>query len=294
MLRAAIDIGSNSVRMLAADVNKNALKPLSVRLYTTRLYEGLSQENVLGAEAILRTVRAAADCVREARGMGIAAENIFAYATSAVRDAVNREEFLRAARRECQTDVKVLTGAQEAEYAFFAAARKGDCGVIDIGGASTELICGCDGKVRASYSAQLGALRLRRILDGRCSADEMVRTAEAMLQAGIAELAPLPAEFVGVAGTITTLYAMHTGLKEYAPEKIQGGWLPARAVQDWLVRLCAMPMEDRKRIAGLPARRADIIDYGAAILTGFFRLTGLEGIYVSDRDNLYAAAMRGC
>lgn len=294
MLRAAIDIGSNSVRLLVARVDGERFEPLVRRIDTTRLHEGLSEGNVLGAESMARTAGAIERFAAEARDMGVRAGDIFAFATSAVRDAANGRELIDAVKRDCGVDIRLLSGAQEAGYAYYAAARPGDCGVLDIGGASTEMICGCDGRVRAAHSAQMGAVRLRRMLGGpeaRPGADEMVARASEALRPGVEEIAPAPRQFVGVAGTITTLYALKIALKVYDPDRIQGGHLTRGEVEDWLYRLHGMSVDERLALAGMPPRRADIIDYGAAILAAFMRLAGLDGIYVSDRDNLYSAVM---
>ena len=292
MLRAAIDIGSNSVRLLVADVNGNEFKPLFKCINTTRLHEGLGENNELKGEPAARTRDAIADFAKKAREMGVKDDEIRAFATSAVRDASNGGDFIAAVKRKCGVDIKLLSGDQEARYAFFAAALPdGECGVIDIGGASTEMICGCGKDVRASYSAQMGAVRLRRMMNGDNSVERMLEISEEVLKKGVDAVKPLPDRFVGVAGTITTLYAMKIKLEKYDPDRIQGGWLGREEVEQQLYRLNAMPVDERKKLPGISEKRAEIIDYGAAILLSFLRITGLNGIYVSDRDNLYSAVM---
>lgn len=292
MLRAAIDIGSNSVRLLVADVNGNEFKPLFKCINTTRLHEGLGENNELKGEPAARTRDAIADFAKKAREMGVKDDEIRAFATSAVRDASNGGDFIAAVKRKCGVDIKLLSGDQEARYAFFAAALPdGECGVIDIGGASTEMICGCGKDVRASYSAQMGAVRLRRMMNGDNSVERMLEISEEVLKKGVDAVKPLPDRFVGVAGTITTLYAMKIKLEKYDPDRIQGGWLGREEVEEQLYRLNAMPVDERKKLPGISEKRAEIIDYGAAILLSFLRITGLNGIYVSDRDNLYSAVM---
>ena len=292
MLRAAIDIGSNSVRLLVADVNGNEFKPLFKCINTTRLHEGLGENNELKGEPAARTRDAIADFAKKAREMGVKDDEIRAFATSAVRDASNGGDFIAAVKRKCGVDIKLLSGDQEARYAFYAAALPdGECGVIDIGGASTEMICGCGKDVRASYSAQMGAVRLRRMMNGDNSVERMLEISEEVLKKGVDAVKPLPDRFVGVAGTITTLYAMKIKLEKYDPDRIQGGWLGREEVEQQLYRLNAMPVDERKKLPGISEKRAEIIDYGAAILLSFLRITGLNGIYVSDRDNLYSAVM---
>ena len=163
--------------------------------------------------------------------------------------------------------------------------------MIDIGGASTEMICGSGADVRAAYSAQMGAVRLRKMLGGDTSVERMLETSAQVLRPGIGAVSPLPDKFVGVAGTITTLYALKIGLAVYDPDRIQGGWLSRDDVEKQLYTLNALSVEERRKLPGMPERRAEIIDYGAAILVSFLRMAGLEGLYVSDRDNLYSAVM---
>lgn len=291
MLRAAIDIGSNSVRLLVASVDEDGFKPLFKRLETTRLHEGLGADGALTAGSMDRTAGAVCEFARQAREAGVADAAIAGFATSAVRDAANGDVLIARILRECGVAVRLLSGEEEARYAYFAAAEGGECGVLDIGGASTEMICGVDGHVRAAYSAQLGAVRLRRELGEGADAQRMLERSAELLRPGVERVSPLPARFVGVAGTITTLYAMTIGLAEYDPERIQGGYLSRADVEEWLERLCGMPIDERRRLPGLSHKRAEIIEYGAAILLSFMRLAGLEGISVSDRDNLYSCIM---
>ena len=119
----------------------------------------------------------------------------------------------------------------------------------------------------------------------------MLETSAQVLRPGIDAVSPLPDKFVGVAGTITTLYALKIGLAVYDPDRIQGGWLSRDEVEKQLYTLNALSVEERRKLPGMPERRAEIIDYGAAILVSFLRMAGLEGLYVSDRDNLYSAVM---
>lgn len=292
MLRAAIDIGSNSVRLLVADVNGAEFRPLFKRINTTRLHEGLSESGELGGEPAARTRAAIADFANQARTSGVKDGDIRAFATSAVRDAKNGDGFIRDVYSECGVRICLLTGEQEARFAFFAAALPtGECGVIDIGGASTEMICGSGASVRASYSAQMGAVRLRKMLGGDNDVERMLKVSADVLRPGLDAVRPLPDKFVGVAGTITTLYALKIGLAQYDPERIQGGWLQLEEVERQLYTLNAMSVDERRALPGISERRAEIIDYGAAILVSFLRMAGLDGLYVSDRDNLYSAVM---
>ena len=292
MLRAAIDIGSNSVRLFVADWDGHRATPVIRQIDTTRLHEGLDAEKRLSAESMARSADSITRFANQARAAGVADAEIRAFATSAVRDARNGADFTALVKELSGLDITLLSGTDEARYAYYAAALPGECGVIDIGGASTELICGVDGIVRSAFSAQLGAVRLRRELDGCREVSVLLNSAAAALKEALRCVAPLPQQWVGVAGTITTLYSMENRIAEYDPAAIQGGVLTREAAESWLERLAPMPLDERRKLPGLSYARAEIIEYGAAILVAFMRGASISSITVSDRDNLYTAIVR--
>lgn len=272
---AVIDIGSNSVRLLLLCGGRARQE-----METTRLGAGTAQRR-LQPESMARTVEAVARFCAQARAAG--AERVLAFATSAVRDAVNREELLQVLRARCGLEVDVLSGAEEANLAYLGAAEGRRALVLDIGGGSTELVYGA-GAVQRAVSLQAGAVRLKeRFMQDRAAATAFLDEALAAVRPDFAAAAG--AELVGVGGTITTLAAMEQRLETYAEEKVHGFCLPAAAVRAWLDRLWDLPPQARA-FPGLEARRADIIAHGALILDRALCALERPGVRVSTADNL--------
>ena len=281
---AAIDIGSNSVRLLTARVGEAALTPLRRSLATTRLIAGM-RDGRLSGEALARTAEAVAGFAEAARALG--AGRIDAFGTSALRDAANRDEFAALVRKKCGLAVRVISGEEEARLAYAGAAPEGRRGVIDIGGGSTEMIVGADGVTRRARSAQMGAVRLMSLLDGRQDPEEMLAAAAEGLKETAGFVCAEPADkWIGVGGTITSLAAMTKKVEKYTPGAIEDFPLTRETAGDWLRRLAGMPVEERLGLTGLPPARADIIPYGAAILLAAMELGGIGRVHACDHDNL--------
>lgn len=272
---AIIDIGSNSVRLMLWADGKVFYK----RVNTTRLGEGLAQTSMLSPDAISRTAHAVAQFYEEGRRRNAA---VYAFATAAVRSAKNGREFCEMVKSLCGLDVDVVSGEREALLAVNGALGKADGGVIDIGGASTELCMRKGGKITFSESLGIGAVRLYDL----CKDDE------ALLEIQIEKaISPIPdVSFCGrvyaIGGTASTLAAVMLGLDEYSAEKIQGLKMSFGAVQTLTKRLLSMPMEERGALRGMDIRRADIIASGAMLLERIMKKFSLEAVYASDRDNL--------
>ncbi len=280
---AALDVGSNSVRLLVAEARGDLLFPVFSDRITSRLFAGL-QGGRLHKDAIARTQDAILRLADGARAQG--ASRVFAFGTSAMRDGENRGELIEFAARH-GVSLQVMSGDEEAALSYAGAAPGGSAGVIDIGGGSTELLLGEDGVVQKAASAQMGAVRLLDMLGGVPDAERMIGTAKAALCGAWTPVrAPRPARWIGLGGTITSLAAMQLGLKTYDPERIEGAPIRAGAARSWLDALLGMPVESRKRIPGLNPARADIMPCGVAILCAFFALSGADLVFASDRDNL--------
>lgn len=281
---AAIDVGSNSVRLLIAQLQQGKLIRLCSDRSTTRLLNGVKDGFLMG-EPVENTAQAVARFVHTARNAGAA--HIDAFGTSALRDAKNADSFSDRTEELCGVRVKVISGVDEAQLAFAGAAPFGKCGVIDIGGGSTELIVGRDGQMLRAHSAQVGAVRLMNLLEGRQDPQEMYEAARKLLQSTVNIVCTEPPErWVGVGGSITTLAAMSKKVSKYSPNAIADYPLTARCTEDWLHRLCAMRYEERCTLIGLQPSRADVIPYGAAILLAAIRMTGAESVHACDHDNL--------
>lgn len=286
---AALDVGSNSVRLLVAEARRGVFVPIHTGRVTSRLYQGL-KGGILNADSIERTAAAIRDLANEARGHG--ASEVLAFGTSAMRDGSNRGELIARAA-SCGVQLQVISGADEAAISYQGAAPDGSAGVIDIGGGSTELLCGEDGRVLASRSAQVGAVRLMESLRGIEDPRVMTEAAEdAMVSAYEAVANCRTDRWIGLGGTITTLAAVQLGLEFYDPQAIEGHEITHASTAHALRALLQMDMDARRRVRGMNPARADIMPFGLAILLAFFDLTGAPSVFARDRDNLLGFLMK--
>ena len=224
---AVLDIGSNSVRMLLHLDGRETLE-----LETTRLGQGVA-DRLLQAQPVARTIEAIGRFCGEARAAG--AEEIYAFATSAVRDARNREALLEPVKRLCGVEIDVIPGQIEAELAYMGAAQGRRACVIDIGGASTELVAG-DGSVRKAVSLQVGAVRLKeRCGQHRAAAEGFLAELFEAQKEGFSAWNDAP--FLGIGGTLTTLAAMQQGLKIYDEKRVHGYAWTHETVRNWVDKL---------------------------------------------------------
>ncbi|MFZ5975627.1 MAG: hypothetical protein ACOYU3_09560 [Bacillota bacterium] len=291
-IQIVIDIGTNSVRLLAARQGSSRLETLHKRLVTTRLGRDVGGDGRLDTESIERTVNGVCELLEWGR-MHYGDAPVRVFATSALREAPNSSDFTGLLSRRTGLDVHIVSGEEEAQLAFAGAVETDRrSGVIDIGGGSTELMIGEAGRIGYMQSVQLGVVRLRNLLDlsGILSKDEEAVLRDAV-RLGLEKFtlsreAAAGAEWVGVGGTVTVLAAIEARLTEYSPQAIQKLHLDIDTVRGWYARLINMELEEKKRLHGLPQDRADIIAGGACILLGFMERFGVERLKVSDRDNL--------
>jgi exopolyphosphatase/guanosine-5'-triphosphate,3'-diphosphate pyrophosphatase len=274
---AAIDQGTNTTRLLVADVEDGTARELHRETRITRLGEGVDTRRRLLPVPIARVRNTLSDYRRTAESLG--AERTLLIATSAVRDAENGEAFLGEIEWSYGFATRLLSGEDEAEMT-----RRGVGGLaagtllIDIGGGSTELVLD-----DFSVSLPLGAVRFTERHGEKISA----------LEAGAHALLPplSPAAAVGVAGTVTTLAALDLGLERYDRERVDGHVLTRGGAWAQLARLAALPLEERRTVPALDPERAPVIVAGAAILVTILDAYGLAGIRVSERDILDGAAL---
>jgi exopolyphosphatase/guanosine-5'-triphosphate,3'-diphosphate pyrophosphatase len=273
---AAVDLGTNSTRLLVADAN-GTLEEVVRRLVITRLGEGVDERRRLLPVPIARVRNVLSDFRRELESLG--AERTLCIATSAVRDAENGEAFLGEIEWSYGFTTQLLTGDEEAEMTLrgIGTVEPGTL-VVDIGGGSTELQVVGDG-VRVSLD--VGCVRMTERFG------EDVEAVRAHVRALLPEASPSRA--VGVAGTVTTLAALDLGLAEYDPARIHGHVIPSQAVGEHTARLAALPLEERARL--VEPGRAPVIVAGGAILAELLAFYGLEGIETSERDILHGAAL---
>jgi exopolyphosphatase/guanosine-5'-triphosphate,3'-diphosphate pyrophosphatase len=302
MRLAAIDVGTNTTRLLVAQTAPGGYRELDRRLIFTRLGEGLDATGGIGQQALNRTLQAVAEFCAVAGEFGV--ERIRLAATSPVREARNREDFLAAAHRLAGVEPEVLEGGKEAFLSFKGATYELGAGrylVCDIGGGSTELLLGASGKpeeeAEGFASLDIGSVRLTERFLGSDPPDQEEITA---MEAGIDDAllatdAKLPgaasARLVGVAGTVTSLAALGLGLKKYDPAQTHLLSLGLDDVRRLYSVLAGMRLEDRKQLPSLPEGRADVIVAGAAILSRVMEKWAFQELTVSEKDILDGLVM---
>lgn len=279
---AVIDIGSNSVRLLFVAGGKTLYK----RLHTTRLGEGIAKSPRLLPAAIERTANAVAAFYVQAVRDG--ADEVFAFATAAVRSAENRQEFLDRVYTLCRLRIEVLSGEEEAEIGLLGALGKGDGGVVDIGGASTEIVVKQEGKILYKKSVNIGVVRLK----DACGTDINKMREKARHAAEEFGALPQCVRFYGIGGTATTLAAQHLRLQEYASEQITGTAITAEEMQAMADAFSNMSAEEIAKLPCMPAGRADVITGGAILLSTLMKCLQIDRITASDRDNLEGYAIK--
>ncbi|MFI2783317.1 Ppx/GppA phosphatase family protein [Streptomyces sp. ALB3] len=301
---AAIDCGTNSIRLLVADVDPagGQFTELDRRMRIVRLGQGVDRTGRLAPEALERTFDACreyADVIKE-----LGAERIRFVATSASRDAENSDTFVRGVLDILGVEPEVVTGDQEAQLSFDGATKElvgsdhleKPYLVVDIGGGSTEFVVGDDG-VRAARSVDIGCVRMTErhlVVDGvvvdpptpdrvaaiRSDVDAALDLAE--------ETVPLSsaATLVGLAGTVTTVAAMALGLQEYDSEAIHHSRVSLSQVREITGRLLASTHAERAAIPAMHPGRVDVITSGALVLLAVMERTGAREVVVSEHDIL--------
>ena len=287
MRLACIGIGSNAIRLLIAQWTQGRLCAQRRERRGTRLFAGLVN-GVLTEQSIRSSVEAVAELAVLARRDG--AQEIFVFATSAVRDASNGEDFTRRAEAASGTRIEIISGEQEAVLSYIGASEGGRCGVIDIGGGSTEFTIGEDEHTLGAVSLQMGAVRMNaqtpvlRCEDYEATVERCMnmvrRDAQTLLSCPKAE------RWVGVGGTMTTLGAMQRGVPLFDARLCEGMRVSRTDVCAWGRRLSRLPIAERRQIVGLMPHRADIIPSGIAILEAAMRMFGMEELTLSAHGNM--------
>jgi exopolyphosphatase/guanosine-5'-triphosphate,3'-diphosphate pyrophosphatase len=294
---AAIDMGTNSTRLLVADGEDGRAGPLSPierHMHITRLGQGVNAARRLHPDAIERTLAV----LRKYRDImdSSGVEGVRASATSAARDAANRDELLGPAAEILGTAVELLSGEEEGRLTFLGATTGLDAPaphlVVDIGGGSTEFTVGT-GSPEGTLSVDVGCVRLTEAwLHSDPPAPEELAQALSVVQAyldDVDRLLPAAGQartLIGTAGTVTTVAAVEIGLPEYDPEVLHHFRLTHEAAEDVFRTLATEPAADRRHNPGLEAARVDVIVGGAAVLVAVMRHWGFEEMIVSEADIL--------
>lgn len=285
---AAVDLGTNTTRLLVADVADGRVEEVEKRLTITRLGEGVDARRRLLPLPIARVRNCLTEYRRAAEDLGT--ERILLIATSAVRDAENGEAFLGEIEWSYGFATRLLTGDEEAQLV-----RRGvgevDAGtlIVDVGGGSTELIAG-----DWHESLDMGSVRMtERFLPSDPPTEREVATCAAAVRSLLAERLPELAvrDAIGVAGTVTTLAALDLGLTDYDADRVHGHRIPAASVDEQLQRLAALPLAARREVPALEPERAPVIVGGAVVVREVMRHFGLEELEASERDILHGAAL---
>jgi exopolyphosphatase/guanosine-5'-triphosphate,3'-diphosphate pyrophosphatase len=289
---AAVDLGTNSTRLLVADVEDGDLSEVVRRLTITRLGEGVDARGRLLPLPITRVRNCLVDYRRELEALD--ATRTLAIATSAVRDAENGEAFLGEIEWSYGFTTRLLDGADEAALmargVLVGRAVPSDVLLVDIGGGSTELVRCERGEVSFATSLDVGCVRLtERFLRADPPAPRELLAAAMEVREQLPELEPKTA--IGVAGTVTTLAAFDLGLAVYDPDRTHGHVLSREAVEDWLGRLARMTTAERLALRGLEPGRAQVIVAGVLILREILERYGLAAVEVSEHDILQGAAL---
>jgi exopolyphosphatase / guanosine-5'-triphosphate,3'-diphosphate pyrophosphatase len=282
---AAVDLGTNSTRLLVADISNGSVDEVVRRLQITRLGEGVDERHRLLPLPIARVRNCLSEFRRELEALG--AERTLAIATSAFRDAENGEAFLGEIEWSYGFETQLLTGHEEALLTFRGVTAGREVGdgtlIVDIGGGSTELVLGGPGGVSFHTSLDLGCVRMTE----RYGDD--LEACAAHVRSALPEVEPRRA--IGVAGTVTAIAALDLGLVEYDPERVHGHRLTANGVEAQLERLAALTPEERRHVPGLEPERGPVIVAGAVILREVLARYGLDEVETSEHDILHGAAL---
>lgn len=279
---SAIDIGSNSVRLAMIADGKTLYK----RLETTRLGEGVSATGKLSPAAIERTAQAVAAFYSAAKKDG--AERVYAFATAAVRSSENRSEFLNRVKQLCGIDVEVLSGETEAKCGILGALKGKDGGIIDVGGASTEVTVQSGGKTLYSKSVNCGTVRLFDIA-GR-DKDKLKKAIDEKLK-DYGEFSAAHYNMYAIGGTGTTIASVKHALKVYDPAVVDGTVVTEAEVAEMADKLLSLSVEEVRKVAGMEPRRADVIGGGCLLMLSVMQKFGVKEITVSESDNLEGYVM---
>ena len=305
--RAVIDVGTNSVKLLVADVSGDGVHPVLEQSEQTRLGAGFYETHVLQSSAIAKTAAAVAGFVQAARAAGAGAIHIFG--TSAARDARNADELCAAIQRAAGLPLEIISGEQEADWAFHGVATDSRLAghpllILDVGGGSTEFILGEGRQPHFRDSFPLGSVRLLEkfpVADPPSPADWLRchdEVAQILSREILPRLEPALARvdrqrllLLGTGGATTILARIHAGMADFNRDRIEAIRLTRADVQRHREKLWALPLAARREIPGLPPNRADVILFGVAIYEAVMRRLALDELRISTRGLRFAAVL---
>jgi exopolyphosphatase/guanosine-5'-triphosphate,3'-diphosphate pyrophosphatase len=304
--RSVIDVGTNSVKLLVAEVTGSVVLPIFEESVQTRLGQGFYETHLLQPGAIADTAAAVAQFADIARAN--LAVSLRIIATSAARDARNQHELLGAIQRASGLEVDVISGQQEADLVYQGVRSDPELAgqrllILDVGGGSTEFILGQNNHPEFAQSFSLGSVRLLeqvRPSDPPTSAElercrNHLRTffAEQILPVIAPKLAGNhgPTRLIGTGGAATILARMEYALDKYSRPKIEGARISQASVYQWMQKIWSMPLAERRGLVGLPKKRADVILTGMSIYESVLQEFGFAELQASTRGLRFAAVM---
>ena len=303
--RAVIDVGTNSVKLLVADIFDSEVIPVEELSKQTRLGRGFYETHQLQPEAISATAQAVEKFAAQAKALQV--ENIRVIATSAARDAINAHDLIDAIQAGSGLPVEIISGQQEADWVFRGVASDPKLAgspllIIDVGGGSTEFILGEGTHQYFRNSFRLGSVRLLEQLKpgdppGAAALAGCRQSLKKFLNEQIApEVNPAlkqrePVLLIGTGGTATILARMEKQLEDFHREEIEAARLSLGQVNLHMHRLWNISMEERRKIVGLPPKRADVILTGLAIYEATLECFGFTELRISTRGLRYAAVL---
>lgn len=285
---AAIDVGTNTVRLLVGDISDERVRPRTYRRQITRLGGGYSKEKGLAPDAMERTLLALRDFSDVLRDSG--APKVRAVGTQALRQAVNGDLFVDRVRRQTGLVLEIISGEEEAQLC--AAGVLGalepvpeSCLVFDIGGGSTEFMLLRGGKIDFCRSYPLGVVRLCEGFVGEAERSQAVGQVLDALKGDLCQADLLPegnCPLVGTAGTVTTLAALDLEMTEYDWRRINNHSLSRSRLESLIETLKPLSVEERERLPGMEAGRGDLIQPGAELVMAILARFGMDRLTVSD------------
>ena len=269
---ASIDIGTNTILLLIAKVEGGKIHPLFEMETVARLGEGVQKNGTLLKEAMDRGLQTLAQYLKWCQEMEV--QKFFAAGTSALREAKNSEDFLKLAKEKLNLSIEVISGEEEAQLSFLAVAedlqeREKPILVVDVGGGSTEFILGKGDQISQWISLPLGSVRFtEEFLHSDPVQEDNWKKMEGRIREHLVNIphSQEPLSMVAVGGTATTLASVEQGLEDFIAEKIHHFVLKKEALKNQLLLYRSKTIEERKKIAGLPIARADVILAGGTIL----------------------------
>ena len=286
----AIDIGTNSMRLLIADYNDNKIENRKKYINTTRIGQGVDQDGYITNEALERNLKALkefSDKCNEEK-----CEKVYCMGTSALRDSKNGQDFINEAKKLTNIDVKIICGEEESNLGFMGVLegtegdKKEDILVIDIGGGSTEFVVGNEEGIKFCKSENVGALRMtEKFITTDPISDEEFSSMTNFIEDTISSTIN-KSKLIGIGGAITSLSAMNQQLEVYSMEKVHNSVVTKKDLEKILQNLKIMTLNDKKALKGLQPKRADIIPAGVKILHIVMEKLEIEKIMISEYDNL--------